>query len=204
MDDNMTIKAEEVELEDNFESNDEVLEPVFIKCESQEDFISALPNSFANDPIAAAAPNAEDILKKSQVQTNFECKICTKRFKTRMELKHHKKTHLTTIECEYCQKSLNKYYIKQHVQQKHACALCGKAFVQKLDLKSHLETFHENSRDHHPELEEPEFQDDPNDEDWKLEPLAKKAKKKLSTCQKPSENGQSVKIKRDTWNMQRW
>ena len=92
MEDHMNIKVEAVELEDYYESNDEGLEHVVIKCEPPEDFISALPNSFANDPIGT--PSAEDILNKSKAQTNFECKICTKRFKNRMELKHHKKTHL--------------------------------------------------------------------------------------------------------------
>ena len=68
MEDNMTIKVEAVELEDYYDSDDEGLKHVVIKCEPQEDFISAMPNSFANDPIAT--PSAEDILKKSENETN--------------------------------------------------------------------------------------------------------------------------------------
>jgi len=83
---------------------------------------------------------------------NFQCKICSKSFKSAQCLKKHEKTHNKVHKCDIC----NKMYpilskLNQHKKIYHEngksfeCEICGKKFNLKVHLKNHQKT-HSKSR----------------------------------------------------------
>jgi len=82
---------------------------------------------------------------------NFQCKICSKSFKSAQCLKKHEKTHNKVHKCDICNKmypTLSK--LNQHKKENHEngksfeCEICGKKFNQKGTLKNHQKTHNKN------------------------------------------------------------
>jgi KRAB domain-containing zinc finger protein len=82
----------------------------------------------------------------------FQCKICSKSFKSAYYLKLHEKRHNKEIQCEICNKMFPTVGIlNQHSKNYHEngksfeCEICDKKFNLKNDLKIHQKT-HEKNR----------------------------------------------------------
>jgi stress-induced morphogen len=74
----------------------------------------------------------------------FQCKICSKHFKSKQSLRKHEKTHNKKFECDACKKSYpSKSELNRHNKNYHEnprsfeCETCGKKFNTKSCLKSH-------------------------------------------------------------------
>jgi len=75
----------------------------------------------------------------------FQCEVCTKRFRTKANLKTHSKTHLDVwpFECAVCKKkfrqrfSLNRHNLIHLDLRPFECEVCGKKFRQKAHLNGH-------------------------------------------------------------------
>lgn len=83
----------------------------------------------------------------TNIDKEFECPECNKRFKTFRQLGWHKKTHekpLTDVRCPQCEKTFkNMVSFKTHMKlhrgsKKFACTDCPKAFYTKAKLQEHM------------------------------------------------------------------
>lgn len=83
----------------------------------------------------------------TNIDKEFECPECSKKFKTLRQLSWHKKTHekpLTDVRCPQCEKTFkNMISFKTHMKlhrgsKKFPCADCPKAFYTKAKLMEHM------------------------------------------------------------------
>ncbi|CAL8094620.1 unnamed protein product [Orchesella dallaii] len=83
----------------------------------------------------------------TNVDNDFECPECNKRFKTLRQLGWHKKTHekpLSDVKCPQCEKKfLNMISLKTHMKlhrgsKNFPCPECPKSFYTKLKLEEHM------------------------------------------------------------------
>lgn len=81
-------------------------------------------------------------LLKTNIAEKFLCIFCFMEFKTRKELREHKrKQHLTCTECHSTWESVSKLklHMRSHTKEKpHNCTYCTKSFSQRQNLKRHL------------------------------------------------------------------
>jgi stress-induced morphogen len=82
---------------------------------------------------------------------DFQCKICSKSFKSAYYLKRHEKRHNKEIQCEICNKMFSTVgKLAQHKKECHEnkrsfeCEICNKKFNQKGNLKRHQKTHDKN------------------------------------------------------------
>jgi KRAB domain-containing zinc finger protein len=82
---------------------------------------------------------------------DFQCKICSKSFKSAHYLKRHEKIHNKRIQCEICNRMFPSVGIlNQHKKECHEnersfeCEICSKKFNQMGHLKTHQKTHDRN------------------------------------------------------------
>ena len=74
-----------------------------------------------------------------------KCEICAKKFKAKLYLKKHLKTHETSsvFQCEKCEKVFqSKDALRLHIKTKHesirfSCSYCSSTFTAKQKMKAH-------------------------------------------------------------------
>ena len=103
--------------------------------------------------------------EENNVQSNYFCKYCGKKYEWKISLNRHIKTvheggkgiqhseylfDQKTFDCDFCGKTLkNSYQLKRHIRYKHenpklyTCNLCESTFTQPNSLQRHIENIHE-------------------------------------------------------------
>ncbi|XP_013163283.1 PREDICTED: zinc finger protein 93-like [Papilio xuthus] len=82
--------------------------------------------------------------KINNIQYEFKCNICTKRFFNKTLLQQHKKIHNMTYSCKLCSysgktvKYLSRHTKKVHTEPTISCNVCDKKFHFQCNLKQHL------------------------------------------------------------------
>ena len=82
----------------------------------------------------------------------FSCRYCSMCFPTELALQGHVEsshsTSTTKYMCEWCGRSVQKYYLPEHYrihqQVPHECKLCGKVFKAPSYLKRHIRRCHKH------------------------------------------------------------
>ena len=82
----------------------------------------------------------------------FSCRYCSMCFPTELALQGHVEsshsTSTTKYMCEWCGRSVQKYYLPEHYrihqQVPHECKLCGKVFKAPTYLKRHIRRCHKH------------------------------------------------------------
>lgn len=89
----------------------------------------------------------QNVEKETEVHA-YTCTICDERFRRKIDLKKHAKTHTDNVEyiCKICGEEFNKKIdLKKHERthngpKKFKCELCGKVCNRKAELKGHMRT----------------------------------------------------------------
>jgi KRAB domain-containing zinc finger protein len=88
-----------------------------------------------------------------RTEKKFQCKICSKKFKSKKLLYYHQKAHEKKFSCNLCKKMFSlEIKLKYHKKNVHynpgsfECEICGKKFNEKSYLKSHQATHKKNHR----------------------------------------------------------
>ena len=94
----------------------------------------------------------EVAIKKENISIKHECNLCGNEFETPYLLKKHADIHKESlrIKCNFCNKNVFKYRMKQHVQsvhekiRNHVCPApgCKAKFSQKCSIKRHVIRMH--------------------------------------------------------------
>jgi len=76
--------------------------------------------------------------------TKFVCEICSKDFKTKIQLKHHITVHYKNFTCADCDKKYgSKFLLKRHIEEDHLrlykyqCDKCSMKFIRYRNLRVH-------------------------------------------------------------------
>ena len=118
-----------------------------------------------NDESTYTNRNQEKNNLENNVQSNYFCKYCGKKYEWKISLNRHIKIvheggkeiqkseylfNQKTFDCDYCGKTLkNSYQLKRHIRYKHenpqlyTCNLCESTFTQPNSLQRHIENIHE-------------------------------------------------------------
>jgi hypothetical protein len=121
---------------------------------------------------------------RSQLQENFNCKKCSKSFKTRNECELHKKEHIERTPCEFCGRMIPKGNMNNHIKERHTthkCETegCGLEFSTVQKYRYHIKYGHEVKISVCPQCQA-EFSNEP-----KMREHIERQHEKIFECQVP-------------------
>ncbi|XP_055689441.1 zinc finger protein 18-like [Lutzomyia longipalpis] len=129
---NIEVKQEPLELSELPEEgqSEELLNSVIVKEEYCLQDPQKVPVSLCN---VKTEPELEESQKENEDEKKFECKICSRRFKTPGNLKTHKRAHKAKkYKCEVCKKDfLRRKDWKNHRKRHHLLIPCTKPFCEE-------------------------------------------------------------------------